>query len=63
MESMGFETLSIVECESVVSMVDEKVNELSVGLFDAWVEISYKMGKDPDAYGASEHLVYIGRKS
>ena len=63
MESMGFETLTTVGCESAVSMVDEKVNELSGDLFDAWVEVAYSMGKDPDAYGASEHLLYIGRKS
>jgi SAM-dependent methyltransferase len=63
MEEEGFETLAIVGCESAVSMVDEKVNELSGELFDSWVDINYKMGKDPDAYGAAEHLLYVGRKA
>jgi len=63
MESMGFATLTTVGCESAVSMVDEKINELSGSLFDAWVEVSYTMGNDADAFGASEHLLYVGRKS
>ena len=63
MEEQGFETLAIVGCESAVSMVDEKVNELSGELFDLWVDINYRMGKDTDAHGASEHLFYVGRKA
>ena len=62
MEEWGFETLAIVGCESAVSMVDEKINELSGELFDSWVDINYKMGKDTDEHGAAEHLLYVGRK-
>ena len=63
MEEEGFETLAIVGCESAVSMVDEKVNELSDELFDLWVDINYRMGKDADAHGAAEHVLYVGHKA
>jgi len=63
MEGEGFQTLSVVGCESAVSMVDEKVNELSGELFNAWIDINYDMGKDSDSHGAAEHLLYVGRKA
>lgn len=63
MEGEGFETFATVGCESAVSMVDETINELPGKLFDAWVEINYKMGKDSDAHGAAEHLLYVGRNA
>ena len=62
MEEADFKTLTIIGCEGAVSMVDEGVNQLQGELFESWVDVSYKMGKDPDALGAAEHLLYVGRK-
>jgi hypothetical protein len=61
-DSEGFETLDFIACEGVVSMIEEKVNELTSEVFDAWVELNYKLGKDPSVHGAAEHLLYVGRK-
>ncbi|MCL6641953.1 MAG: class I SAM-dependent methyltransferase [Candidatus Bipolaricaulota bacterium] len=61
-ESEGFETLDLIACEGVVSMIEEKINELTGETFDAWVELNYKLGKDPSVHGATEHLLYVGRK-
>jgi hypothetical protein len=63
MEGEGFETLTVVGCEGAVSMVDERINELPPKLFDLWVDINYQMGKDPDAHGAAEHLLYVSQKA
>jgi ubiquinone/menaquinone biosynthesis C-methylase UbiE len=62
LEQGGFETLDLVACEGVVSMIDEKLNELSGEAWDAWVELNYRLGRDPSVHGAAEHLLYIGRK-
>jgi SAM-dependent methyltransferase len=63
MESGGFETMDLVGCEGVVSMIEERINELSGELWQAWVDINYRLGHNPTLYGASNHLLYIGRKA
>lgn len=62
MESGGFETLDLIACEGLVSMIEEKVNELSGEAFDAWVELNYKLSRDPCIFGAAEHILYVGCK-
>ena len=62
MEAEGFQTLGLIGCEPAASMVEEGISELSGEMFGTWVEINYNLGKDPDALGASEHLVYIGKR-
>ncbi len=62
MESEGFETLDLIACEGVISMIEERVNELSGKLWEAWMELNYRLGKDPSVHGAAEHLLYVGRK-
>jgi len=62
MEKAGFETLDLIATEGVISMIEEKVNELTGELWEAWVELNYKLGKDPTVHGAAEHLLYVGKK-
>ena len=62
MERSGFETLDLIACEGVVSMIDDQLNELTGDLWQAWVELNYRLGKDPAVHGAAEHLLYVGRK-
>ena len=54
--------MSVIACEGGISLIEEKVNELTGELFDDWVELNYKMGKNPTFHGAAEHLLYVGRK-
>lgn len=61
-ESGGFETLDLIACEGVVSMIEDKINELSGEAFDAWVELNYKLSRDHCIFGAAEHILYVGRK-
>ena len=63
MESEGLETLGLIACEGVISMIEEKINELTGEAFEAWVELNYKLGRDPTVHGAAEHLLYVGRKA
>lgn len=61
MEGEGFRTLELIACEGVVSMIEEGVNELKGDLWEAWVELNWRLGKDPFVHGAAEHLLYVGR--
>ncbi len=60
-ESCGLETIDLVGCEGVVSMIRDRVNALESTAWDAWVELNYRLGKDPSTHGGAEHLVHVGR--
>ena len=62
MDSEKFETLDVVAAEGIISMIEEKVNELHGQAFDAWVELNYSLGKDATIHGSAEHLLYVCRK-
>jgi ubiquinone/menaquinone biosynthesis C-methylase UbiE len=62
MKRNGFEDLDVIGCEGAISMIEEKVNELKGAEFDSWVDLNYRLGKDPSLHGAAEHLLYIGKK-
>jgi S-adenosylmethionine-dependent methyltransferase len=61
-ESAGFTTLRLMGCEGVLSGHEEYVNSLSGAGHDFWLDINYRMAQEPCLLGASDHLLYIGRK-
>jgi SAM-dependent methyltransferase len=61
MESCGVETIDLVGCEGVVSMIRDRLNELEGPAWDTWVDLNYRLGKDPSTHGCAEHLVHVGR--
>jgi SAM-dependent methyltransferase len=63
MEASGLATLDLVACEGVISMIDEQLNTLTGAVWEAWVDLNYRLGKDPSVHGAAEHLLYVGRKA
>lgn len=63
MESASFETSALIGCEGIVSGHEEKINVLTGEAWDRWVELNYRLGKEPSLHGAAEHLLYIGRKA
>jgi len=62
MEAEGFATLGVVGCEGVVAGHEEKINALTGEAWTRWVNLNYRLGQDPALRGASDHLLYIGRK-
>lgn len=62
-ESAGFETILRLGCEGVASGHEAYINSLEGKDFDTWADLNYRIGKDPAAIGASDHILYIGRKS
>lgn len=63
MEQHGFERLDLIACEGVASMIDEQINSLTGDLWRAWINMNYRLGKDPSVHGAAEHVLYVGRKN
>lgn len=62
MESCGLHTELMLGVEGLVSRNEARINELRGKAFDNWTEINYLVGRDPTLWGASDHLLYIGRK-
>jgi len=61
-EAAGFETVLRMGCEGVVSGHEAYVNSLEGEDFERWADLNYRISKDPAAIGASDHILYIGRK-
>ena len=62
MERCGLQTLDLMACEGIISMIDDKLNELAGEAWEAWVNLNYSWSKDPAVHGTAEHLLYVGRK-
>jgi len=62
MEGAGFKTLDLIGCEGVISMIREKVNELTGDAWETWIDLNYMLAKDPSNHGGAEHLLYIGER-
>ncbi len=63
MEAQGFATLGVMGCEGVAAGHEEKINALTGEAWARWVDLNYRLGQDPALWGASDHLLYAGRKS
>ena len=62
MEQADLETLALIACEGLVYTAEDHINDVSGDVWEAWVELNYRLGKDPCLHGASCHLLYVGRK-
>jgi len=58
----GFEVLTILGVEGLVSMIEAGVNALSGEAWDAWVELNYRVAADPSIHGGVEHLLVVAVK-
>lgn len=58
----GFRMELLQGCEGLVAGHEDLVNSLEGELWDKWVEVNYRVGREPSMRGASDHLLYVGRK-
>jgi S-adenosylmethionine-dependent methyltransferase len=63
MEQAGFETLDLIACEGIISMIDEQINELTDEAWEIWMDINYRLSKDASVHGTADHLLYVGRNA
>ena len=61
-ESAGFIPLRLMGCEGILAGHEEYVDSLTGTDHDFWLDINYHMAQEPSLLGASDHLLYIGRK-
>jgi len=62
MESAGATSVDLIGCEGVLSMIRDKVNELSREDWDYWIDVNYRLARDPATHGIAEHLLYVGER-
>lgn len=63
MEECGLTTITMIGVEGIVAGHEEEVNKLQGSDWDKWVDLNYELGSEPSLYGASDHILYIGKKS
>ena len=61
-KAAGLHALALIGVEGVVANAEESINALNGPVWDAWVEMNYRLGHDPALHGASFHLLHVGRK-
>ncbi len=62
LEAVGFQTLNLIGCEGIVAANEEQINQLSGDAWQTWVDLNYRLSREPSLYGAADHLLYVGRK-
>jgi len=62
MEAVGLQTILFLGVEGIVAGHEEGVNGLRGSAWENWVELNYQLGQDASLYGASDHLLYLGKK-
>ena len=63
MRSAGIEMRALLGCEGITAGHAEAVNRLTGPLWEQWVNLNYRLGRDPEMLGASDHLLYVGHKT
>lgn len=58
----GFAFLDMVASEGIRSDYDGPVNHLTGEDWAAWIDLDYRIGKDPAVQGAAVHLLAVARK-
>ena len=61
MAEAGLEKVKLLGLEGVVAGHEERVNELEGEAWERWVDLNYRLGHEPSLFGASDHLLYVGR--
>jgi SAM-dependent methyltransferase len=60
--STGFEHLETLSLEGLVGGYEADVNALQGEAWDTWLAINWQAAHDPSLFGASQHLLAVGRR-
>jgi S-adenosylmethionine-dependent methyltransferase len=58
----GFEVLTVLGVEGLVSLIEDEVNALYGEAWRAWVDLNYRVAPDPSIHGCVEHLLVIAHR-
>ena len=62
MEAGGFRTLDLVGAEGLFSMIQDKARTVPPEAWPGFIELNFRLGREPSLLGAAEHLLYVGRR-
>lgn len=62
LERNGFAFVDMIASEGLRCDVDVPVNHLTGEDWSAWIELNYRIGKDPTVHGASVHLLAVAHR-
>jgi SAM-dependent methyltransferase len=62
MEAGGFRTLDLVGAEGLFSMIQDKARAVPPEAWPGFIELNFRLGREPSLLGAAEHLLYVGRR-
>jgi ubiquinone/menaquinone biosynthesis C-methylase UbiE len=62
LRNVGFEIVTILGVEGLVSMVEDGVNALFGEAWETWVDLNYRIAADPSIHGCVEHLLVVAVK-
>ncbi|HYG59812.1 MAG TPA: class I SAM-dependent methyltransferase, partial [Symbiobacteriaceae bacterium] len=62
MEGEGLQTMDLLAAEGLIGFLDQRINQLQGEQWEAWVDVTYRICRDPSILGAAAHLLWIGRK-
>jgi S-adenosylmethionine-dependent methyltransferase len=62
MEAGGFRTLDLVGAEGIFSMIQDKARAVAPEDWPGFIELNFRLGREPSLLGAAEHLLYVGRR-
>ncbi|RHW38114.1 class I SAM-dependent methyltransferase [Neobacillus notoginsengisoli] len=63
MNSFELEEIIFAGIENVLGSRETAINQLDEGQYKKWLDICYRLSRDQNLIGTSEHLLYIGRKN
>lgn len=62
MNGFGLKELVFAGVENILAAKELEVNLLEEAEYAKWLELCYRLGKDENLMGTSEHYLYIGQK-
>jgi ubiquinone/menaquinone biosynthesis C-methylase UbiE len=60
MEAGGFRTLDLVGAEGIFSMIQDRARAVPPESWPGFIELNFRLGREPSLLGAAEHLLYVG---
>ncbi|MCR1897960.1 class I SAM-dependent methyltransferase [Irregularibacter muris] len=61
MNRFGLKEIIFAGVENILNYKEKEINRLEEKEYKKWLDICYKLSKDNNVIGTSEHLLYIGR--
>jgi len=62
MSEGGFDKADLVHCEALAFELEANINAAPDELHQEWIDLLYRLSRDPSIMGGGGHIMYVGRK-